>query len=138
MKKPETGEASDQRTPLTQGTIGFLGLGKMGLPMATHLVKAGYRVQGFDLSTEAQKQFEEVGGTIAQSPVAAVTDADVLILMLPNSDAVESVFFDEAFASALPEGMIAIDMGSSEPLRTRSLEAKLVKHGVRLIDAPVS
>ena len=83
---------------MTAGTVGFIGLGNMGIPMTRRLVAAGYHVRGFDTSAEARENFEAIGSSDAGGGVTAITEigsvgdgADALILMLPDSDIVERV-----------------------------------------------
>ena len=83
--------SSDSPEPMP--TIGFIGLGKMGSPMARLLVAAGHRVLGFDLSGEALSQLAEAGGTAVHSAGEAAV-ADVVILMLPDSNVVTAVLRD--------------------------------------------
>lgn len=116
-------------------TIGFVGLGNMGGPMSRRLVDAGYRVQAFDVSPQARARAVAQGAVDAPDLEAAASGADVLLLMLPDSDIVASV------VQALPAaatGALVLDMSSSEPLRTRELAARLASHGLRMVDAPVS
>lgn len=119
-------------------TIGFVGLGHMGAPMSSRLVEAGYRVQAFDVSAEARAAAVKVGALDAPDLRTAADGADVVILMLPNSQIVESVAEDPEFTGALASGSVVIDMSSSEPLRTRALAERLASIGVNLVDAPVS
>mgnify|MGYP003434928815 CR=1 FL=1 len=123
----------------TTSTVAFIGLGNMGTPMAGRLVDAGYRVRGFDLAEAARERLTAAGGTAVASAVEAVTGADVVILMLPNSDIVEAALTgDGGVLGSLQPGTLVIDMSSSEPLRTRSLAEVVSAGGARLIDAPVS
>lgn len=120
-------------------TIGFIGLGNMGLPMTRRLVEAGARVTGFDLSAEARQKLEAAGGTTVDHANDVATGADVIILMLPNSDIVEAVVAgSDGLLSNIRPGTLIIDMSSSEPLRTRALAETVEAAGARLIDAPVS
>ncbi|WP_342660467.1 2-(hydroxymethyl)glutarate dehydrogenase [Rhodococcus ruber] len=119
-------------------TIAFIGLGNMGAPMAQRLLEAGHRVIGYDTSADALRVLSEEGGVAASSAASAASDADVTVLMLPNSEVVEAVL-DSGLAAALKPGSILMDMGSSEPLRTRALATKLSRErSVELVDAPVS
>ncbi|GAS99339.1 3-hydroxyisobutyrate dehydrogenase [Mycolicibacterium canariasense] len=118
-------------------TIGFIGLGRMGSPMARLLAEGGHRVLGYDLSPEALAQLAGAGGTAVRSAGEAAA-ADVVVLMLPDSTVVTAVLRDDAVVSALTPGRIVIDMSSSEPVRTRQLAAELAQRGVHLVDAPVS
>jgi 3-hydroxyisobutyrate dehydrogenase len=118
--------------------IGFIGLGRMGMPMATRLVEAGFEVRGFDVSPAAQEQLRTQGARPAATAGEAVAGADVVILMLPDSGVVEAVLRDAHAEAALAAGTTVVDMSSSEPERTRALARELVGRGVALVDAPVS
>lgn len=118
-------------------SVGFVGLGNMGLPMSRRLVEAGNTVLGYDVAEPARAALAEAGGTPV-SELAEVAAADVLILMLPNSAVVEAVLGDPGLSAALRAGHVVVDMSSSEPAATRALAAALDEHGVHLVDAPVS
>ncbi|WP_353713624.1 NAD(P)-dependent oxidoreductase [Arthrobacter sp. K5] len=124
--------------PETLRNIAFIGLGKMGTPMASRLISSGYQVRGFDLAEEARSQLAEAGGIPAENPASAVSDADAVILMLPTSAIVESVILSEEVLNLLPAKTLIIDMSSSEPLRTVALAEKVSTLGHKFIDAPVS
>jgi len=119
-------------------TIGFVGLGNMGLPMARRLAQAGHAVRGFDASPEARERAALDGMAAAGSAAEAAADAGVLILMLPTSAIVRAVLLDDGALDALPPDATVIDMSSSEPLETRALAERAARRGVTLIDAPVS
>jgi len=120
-------------------TVAVIGLGNMGLPMAKRLVDAGVSVVGFDLSQDARQNLEAAGGTTADRAADAGRNADVVILMLPNSDIVEAVLTGEdGVLAALQPNTLVVDMSSSEPLRTRALADTVAAAGAKLIDAPVS
>ena len=119
-------------------TIAFIGLGKMGLPMVTRLVAAGYSVRGFDVSPDAVKALAAVGATGRPDAASAVRDADAVILMLPNSTIVNSVVHGLIDGSELKPGTPLIDMGSSNPMSTKDLATTVQAAGARLLDAPVS
>ncbi|GAA3311086.1 NAD(P)-dependent oxidoreductase [Arthrobacter ramosus] len=119
-------------------TIAFIGLGNMGSPMAQRLLAAGHRVRGFDLSEDAKARLTTAGGASFGSPAEAVSGATVVILMLPNSDVVESVITSPEVTAALAVNTLVIDMGSSEPMRSKDLEQRLRTHNIRFVDAPVS
>jgi len=136
---------SDERG---EQAIGFIGLGNMGLPMARRLVAAGYQVRGFDPAEQAMRDFTgQAEGTApaegntgkalpAADPAAAAAGSDAVILMLPDSNVVESVVLGQL--TDLPPGSTVIDMSSSDPARTRVLAGRLAESGVTLVDAPVS
>lgn len=118
--------------------VGFVGLGNMGAPMAARLVDAGFTVVGTDLSLDNREAFERRGGTGVSTVAEVATSSDIVILMLPNSDVVESVLLGDGVAEALRKDALVVDMSSSEPLRTRALAERLGAFGVDLVDAPVS
>jgi 3-hydroxyisobutyrate dehydrogenase len=118
--------------------IAFVGLGHMGVPMVARLVAAGHRVRGFDLSSDARDRGASVGATAADDPAIAVADADVVILMLPDSDAVHDVLGDTSVIEAVRPGATIVDMGSSRPERTREEGRRLADRGISYVDAPVS
>lgn len=119
------------------GTVGFWGLGNMGLPMARRLLEAGIPVLGYDVAEPARRRFADAGGIVIDG-AAGLDAAELLILMLPNSDIVEQVLLADGVAAALRPGTVVVDMSSSEPLRTQALAARLEELGLRLLDAPVS
>lgn len=120
---------------MTDGPVGFIGLGAMGSPLAARLLAAGLAVRGFDLSETARRDFAAAGGQAFAAAEDAVAGSDVVILMLPDSNVVGAVM--SQIHGALKQGVLVIDMSSSEPLRTRDLAKELGEHA-DLIDAPVS
>jgi 3-hydroxyisobutyrate dehydrogenase len=118
--------------------IGFIGLGKMGLPMARRLLQAGYRLRGFDRADAARAAFAEAGGAVHDSARAAAAGCAALVTMLPDGKAVQAALLDGDDAGAPPPGALVLEMSSSSPIETRALAARLAERGVRLIDAPVS
>lgn len=119
--------------------IAFIGLGIMGLPMAGHLLDAGHTVVGHNRSSGAVDQLVERGATGAGSVAEAVSDADVVITMVPDSPDVEGVALggDGIYANA-KSGALHIDMSSIRPDVAVRLAAAGAEHGVRVLDAPVS
>ena len=119
----------------TRKSIAFIGLGRMGLPMAARLVAAGFLLKTHDKAPRARVP----GATACASPADAVQGAGLVITMLPDGKAVRSVLLGRGgAAAALSRGAVVIDMSSSDPTGTRALGADLAKLGVRLMDAPVS
>jgi 3-hydroxyisobutyrate dehydrogenase len=117
--------------------VGFIGLGQMGAPMATRLAEAGYQVQGYDVRQDAARNWaERVGASPAATLAASAAGAAAVILMLPDSAVVRRVL--DSLLPILAPGTVVIDMSSSEPAVTRELAAEASRHGVTLVDAPVS
>jgi 3-hydroxyisobutyrate dehydrogenase len=124
----------------TKPTIGFVGLGAMGWPMASNLVKAGFPVVVFDARAEEAARFAgEVGGRAAAGPRALGEVSDFVITMLPSSKIVDAVLLGvEGVASGLRAGTTVIEMSSGVPTETKEIARKLQQRGIDLIDAPVS
>ncbi|HEV2899582.1 MAG TPA: 3-hydroxyisobutyrate dehydrogenase [Pseudaminobacter sp.] len=117
-------------------TIGFIGLGNMGNPMAANLVKAGHAVHGFDLVPENLKTARDNGVVVMANGVAAAKDAEVVITMLPAGKHVLSVYEDIAPKAA--KGTLFIDSSTIDVDSARKAHAIAGKHGLQSIDAPVS
>lgn len=117
--------------------LGFVGLGRMGLPMAGRLAEAGRGVVGYDVAPEARRRAEAAGLRVATDLVALAGQAGVLVLMLPDSNVVEQVLGEDLLGALAPHALV-VDMSSSEPLRTRQLAQRLAERGLRMVDAPVS
>lgn len=130
-------------TPNEINKVGFIGLGAMGLGMATCLVKAGFHVNGYDTSPGPIEEFLSYGGkaTAADSPEKAACDADVLIVMVQTASQVEDVLFGSGNAAEkLPNGAVVILNSTVPPSFTRKLNRRLQDLGKQLylVDAPVS
>lgn len=121
-----------------EARVGFVGLGAMGTPMSRRLVEAGTAVVGYDPDEGARERASANGVAVAESAAAVAAGADVVITMLPSSDVVEAVLWEGGVADALERGSTLVDMGSSEPARTRALAGALAERGVATVDAPVS
>ncbi len=132
--------------PPSRETVGFIGLGNMGRPMAANLARAGFEVIGYDADPDAADAFAAATGCrTAATPAALAGAATVAVTMLPTGAIVRQVLLEEeggALASGLGAGKsgggLVVDMSSSEPMGTRALGAALAKRGVALVDAPVS
>jgi 2-hydroxy-3-oxopropionate reductase len=120
-------------------TIGFIGLGIMGNPMACHLARAGHTVIGYNRSPGRAGALIEAGGVEADSIAEAVKSADVVAVMVPDSPDVQDVLLSNAgvFAHAKPATLV-IDFSSIRPDVTAALAKEATERGLRLIDAPVS
>jgi len=119
--------------------LGFIGIGKMGWPMASRLHQAGLQVMVADAdATVASRFVADHPGVRAASGPESFGGVDALILMLPTSDIVEAVLEEGKTAAALRAGTLVVDMSSSVPTRTRDLAARLADRGLRFVDAPVS
>jgi 3-hydroxyisobutyrate dehydrogenase len=117
-------------------TIAFIGLGNMGNPMAANLVKAGHRVQGFDLIPENLAIASDSGVAAMRDARAAVEGAEIVITMLPAGKHVLSVY--EELAPWTARGTLMIDCSTIDVDSARKAHAIAEKNGLLSIDAPVS
>jgi 3-hydroxyisobutyrate dehydrogenase len=119
--------------------VGFVGLGNMGFPMVRRLVEAGYAVRAYDARPEVRHRVERETGAVAVPSARDVAGrASAVVLMLPDSGIVRSVLEDDGLLAALAPGAVLVDMGSSEPARTRELAEQAARSGRAMVDAPVS
>ena len=119
--------------------IGFIGLGNMGGPMASNLVKSGIEVTGFDLMDEAIKIAEQNGIKIASDAASTALNTDILISMLPASQHVESLYLEEnGLLEILDKQTLIIDCSTIAPNSARTVANKAKELGLQMIDAPVS
>jgi 3-hydroxyisobutyrate dehydrogenase len=121
---------------MTMSTIGFIGLGNMGAPMAANLVKSGDLVAGFDLVAASRQAGADQGVEIASNAEVAVEDADIVITMLPAGEHVRSVWTD-VLPSAKP-GALFIDCSTIDVTSARAAHALAAERGIAALDAPVS
>lgn len=119
-------------------TIGFIGLGIMGKPMAKNLVRAGYRLLVNNRSEAAVRELEDFGAKAAARQELAA-QCDMILTMLPDSPKVKEVVLGEnGIAAYMRSGAVLIDMSSINPVASREIAAELEKRGVEMLDAPVS
>jgi len=122
--------------------IGFVGLGVMGTPMATHLARAGHRLRLHDARPEVAAALAQSLGGAAQAfatPAALGEGCDVVITMLPNGQVVQQVALGEqGLVHGLKRGALLLDTSSAEPWLTQQTAAALAERGVAMVDAPVS
>jgi 3-hydroxyisobutyrate dehydrogenase len=116
--------------------IAFIGLGNMGGPMAANLVKAGHKVIAFDLVAASRDQARSDGAAVADSSVAAVKGADVVVTMLPAGKHVISVWTD--VVPSMKGGALIIDCSTIDVESAKQAHALAAKHGMASVDAPVS
>jgi len=120
-------------------TVGIVGVGLMGQAFSHHLIRSGFRVQGFDLDERRVGQLHEQGGIPVESPAAAARGARWLVTSLPTSEIVrEVVLGSNGVAAGAEKGLIVADTSTSRPEDSEKLGAELAKRGIRFLDACVS
>lgn len=119
--------------------VGFIGVGNMGRPMATNLLKAGYEVYVYDLSEAAVEAMAALGAKPCKTNLELAASVDAVFTSLPNAAIVESVMTGaNGVFSACREGTVIIDMSSVAPSTTRKMAKIAAEKGVKYVDAPVS
>jgi len=120
---------------LAERTVGLVGLGNMGRPIAARLA-AAVPLRVFDRRPDAMRAAVENGAAPADGLADLARRSDVVITLLPDDAAVRDAV--DGLLDGLRPGSVLIDMGSSSPLATRALGRELAERGVAMVDAPVS
>lgn len=119
--------------------LGFIGLGIMGKPMASHLVKAGHTVHVCDLAEEPVKYLCSLGAMGCTCCKEVAQRSEIIFVMVPDTPDVEMVLFGpDGVAEGLKPGTIVVDMSSISPIATKEFAKRLAAMGVKMLDAPVS
>ena len=120
-------------------TIGFIGLGNMGLPMAEQLLKAGYAVQAFDVSESILQAASKLGAVPTMSIGEAAEGASVVVTMLPAGQHVRSVYLGPGglIETAAP-GTLLIDSSTIDVDTSRQVGSAAIEANLEMIDAPVT
>jgi len=120
-------------------TLGFIGLGIMGKPMAKNLISAGYSLIVLDIVSEPMEELVAMGAVAASTPAEVASKVDTIITMLPDGPDVEKVVLGpNGIIETAKSGTAVIDMSSISPTVTKKVVAELAKKGARMLDAPVS
>ena len=120
-------------------TVGFVGLGSMGLGMARNVLRAGIPVRGYDIVAEARGNFAEAGGEAVESAAEAAAGADVLLLMVVDEDQARDVLFGAGGAVAAMRGRATVVLCSTvSPKSVDDLASETAAAGLWFLDAPVS
>jgi 2-hydroxy-3-oxopropionate reductase len=119
--------------------ISVIGLGMMGTPIATLLMKAGYQVTGFDIIKRQIARLTPLGLQAVNSPLEAARNADLIMLSLPAWKAVcEAVEGKGGIMDGLQKGQMVVDTGTSPPRESKALGERLAKKGIEWMDIPIS
>ena len=124
---------------MSEITIGFVGLGIMGTPMATHLLNADYKVVGYDISPSRVESLMALGAQAGLSSKDVASRSDVVISMVPDSPDVEAVYLSEdGVLAGVSPGMLLIDMSTISPVTAVKVAEAAAEKGCQMLDAPVS
>jgi 2-hydroxy-3-oxopropionate reductase len=120
-------------------SIGFIGTGIMGKPMAGNLIKKGYEVMAYNTSPEPLADLEKEGAVICRSVAEVGEKTKTIITMLPNSPQSEEVIIGyKGIINSAKKGTIVIDMSSIDPMVSIKIGKELSSKGIEFLDAPVS
>ena len=120
-------------------TIGFIGLGIMGKPMARNLMKAGYPLVVYNRTASKADELVAAGAQQVGSPREVAQGAEVIITMVADSPEVEQIILGpQGVLESVKAGSVVIDMSSISPVVTKKIAAKLARKGAAMLDAPVS
>lgn len=130
--------ASSKQTDSKQ-TVGFIGLGIMGRPMAHNILAAGYPLVVYDLMSAATNELVNAGAIAVNAPAEVAASSDVVLLCLPDSPDVEAAMIGkQGLLAGARKGQIVVDMSTISPVTARALAEQAAEQGVILLDAPVS
>ena len=118
--------------------VGFIGLGAMGLPMASNLVRKGFDVVGFDMDKSKIETLAQLGARAGTSIADAVKDAEVVVTMLPATRHVETVVLgDDGVLKHIKKNAVLMDMSTIDPAGTDKVAAACAEKGIAFADTPV-
>jgi 3-hydroxyisobutyrate dehydrogenase len=124
---------------MSTSKVGWIGLGKMGIPMSTQLIKAGFSVTVYNRSKEKEDALKALGAIPADSPSAVIKASDTVILMVTDDRAAREIFTGSSgLLGAGTTGRVIINMSTVSPEVSRELAALCQQQGQHYLDAPVS
>ncbi|WP_338849877.1 3-hydroxyisobutyrate dehydrogenase [Massilia sp. W12] len=119
--------------------LAFIGLGQMGLPMARNLCRAGFAVQAYDHNPAAGAELAALGAALAPTAAAALEGVQAVISMLPDNQAVHSLYLGtDGILPLLPAGSLILECSTIAPQLARQIAQAAQARGVTMLDAPVS
>ena len=125
--------------PQVDAPVAFIGVGKIGTPMAARLIAAGHNLVLFDRDRDAAENLAGPNAEVAESAAAAAKACDTVLTCLPGPTEFKDLLFgDDALANALRSGSVLVDHTTNSPAVVSSAAERLENAGVSLIDAPVS
>lgn len=124
------------KTSTTQVSVGMIGLGIMGSAMSANLVKAGFKVYGYDPVAAARTKLKKAGGTACASALEVAQNANMIVLSLPSEAALDAVCAE--LIAAKPNGMVVAETSTLPETAKMRAFAALAKHKITLLDCPLS
>ncbi len=123
---------------MTKETIGFIGVGRMGQPMASRLLAAGHRIVAYDVQGQALSAIAGKRAETASSPAEVASRADIVMASLPLPAVVQEVALGERGVAAGSRARVFVDLSTTGPRVAKTIAAGLSERGIIAIDAPVS
>ncbi len=126
-------------TDMNTTKIGWIGLGKMGIPMSANLIKAGYALTVYNRSKDKEEELTTKGARTASSPASLIEQSDVVIVMVSDDRAIHDIFLGDAgLLSAKTSGKIIINMSTVSSAISKEMSILCSNHDNHYLDAPVS
>ena len=119
-------------------TIGFIGVGRMGLPMAARLIGAGHRLVAYDTQGQALSAIANKGAEKAASPAEVASRADIVMASLPRPETVREVALGERGIAQGSKARLFVDLSTTGPRTAQAIATELARRNIIAIDAPVS
>ncbi len=119
-------------------SVGFIGIGKMGLPICKNLINSGLKVNVYNRTQSKAQELKELGARLETSPASVAEHSDLIFLMLTDSRAVESIFFDDnGLFEKIKKGQIIVDLSTIYPYDSIKIAKRVSEKGAYYFDAPV-
>ena len=119
-------------------TIGFIGIGFMGLPMAKNILKSGYKLKAYNRTPNKTESLKEFGAEICKTIKEVVSDTEIIITILTDDVAIDTVMNNKEFTDNIKSGATVIDMSSVKPETAIKYGTKFNSNNINYLDAPVS
>ncbi len=120
-------------------SVGFIGLGIMGRPMALNLIKGGHRIWAYARAPKALQPLTAAGATVCATPAEVAQHADVIFTIVTDTPDVQSVIFGaQGLTHRARPGSVIVDMSTISPTATKDFAERLAERGIEMLDAPVS
>ena len=119
-------------------TIGFIGIGFMGLPMAKNILKSGYKLKAYNRTPNKTESLKEFGAEICKTIKEVVSDTEIIITILTDDIAIDTVMNNKEFTDNIKSGATVIDMSSVKPETAIKYGTKFNSNNINYLDAPVS
>jgi 3-hydroxyisobutyrate dehydrogenase len=123
----------------TQSRVGVVGLGTMGGAMTANLARAGFPLAAWNRTAGRSHGLEALGVTVASTPAALASTADIVLVCVSDTPDVEAVLFgQDGVATGAAAGALVIDCSTIDPAASRRFAARLAEQGIAFVDAPVT